>query len=270
LRPRSLPDRMTSLRGFTRNARRLAAGWRWRAGYVLGTPIPAEYDDALAATIKRVRRQTMTSAARIAALVDAVTYVVDEEIEGDLVECGVWKGGSMMAAAMTLSRLGVADRDLYLFDTFAGMPEPTEEDVSSPYDGYSLHKRWSLHDKSDTEWVGVPVETVRANVESTGYPAERIKTLVGMVEDTIPSEAPARIALLRLDTDWYASTKHELVELFPRLAVGGILIVDDYGHYEGARKAVDEYFAETGQRVLLNRIDYTGRIAVKQEQAATA
>ncbi len=88
--------------------------------------------------------------------------------------------------------------------------------------------------------------------------------VVGMVEETIPAEAPERIALLRLDTDWYASTKHELETLYPRLVNGGVLIVDDYGHYEGARQAVDEYFAETGERVLLNRIDYTGRVAVKQ------
>jgi O-methyltransferase len=247
-----------------RDARRLAAGWRWRAGIVLGTPVPAEYDEEMAATMKAVRRHTLTSHARIAALVDAVEYVVRERIEGDLVECGVWKGGSVMAAALTLKRLGQTDRDLYLFDTFTGMPEPGSEDVSSPYDGYSLHKRWRRHDAAAKEWAGIPVDTVRANVESTGYPPERIKCVVGMVEDTIPAEAPERIALLRLDTDWYASTKHELTELFPRLSQGGVLIVDDYGHYEGARQAVDEYFAETGQRILLNRIDYTGRISVKQ------
>jgi O-methyltransferase len=261
---------MASLHTLSRDARRLAAGWRWRAGVVLGTPIPAEYDERMAATMKEVRRYTLTSHARIAALVDAVEYVVAEGVDGDLVECGVWKGGSVMAAALTLKRLGDTGRDLYLFDTFTGMPEPGAEDVSSPYDGYSLHKRWRRHDDADKEWAGIPVETVRANVESTGYPAERIKCVVGMVEDTIPAEAPERIALLRLDTDWYSSTKHELVELFPRLAGGGVLIVDDYGHYEGARKAVDEYFAETGQRIFLNRIDYTGRIAVKQRPNGAA
>jgi O-methyltransferase len=258
---------MTSLRGFSKNARKLAAGWRWRAGVVLGTPVPAEYDDELGATMKAVRRHTLTSYERIAALADSVSYTVSEGIEGDLVECGVWKGGSVMAAALTLMRAGDTSRDLYLFDTFTGMPEPGEEDVPSPYDGYSLHKRWRRHDQADSEWAGIPVGTVRANVESTGYPRERIKCVVGMVEDTIPDSAPDRIALLRLDTDWYSSTKHELEQLFPRLADGGVLIIDDYGHYEGARKAVDEYFAETGRRILLSRIDYTGRIAVKQAPA---
>ena len=253
---------MASLKSISRDTRRLAAGWRWRAGVILGTPIPAEYDDDLAATMKAVRRYTLTSPARIAALVDAVSYVVAEGVDGDLVECGVWKGGSVMAAALTLDRLGDRERDLYLFDTFAGMPEPGAEDVSSPYDGYSLHKRWRRHDKAEKEWAGIPVEAVRANVLTTGYPADRVRCVVGMVEETIPAEAPERIALLRLDTDWYSSTKHELEQLYPRLVDGGVLIVDDYGHWEGARKAADEHLAQH-PALLLSRSDYTGRMAVK-------
>jgi hypothetical protein len=245
-----------------RNIRKLAAGWRWRLGYVLGTPIPAEYDDELRATIKRVRRHTLSSAARIAALCDSVEYIVRHEVEGDLVECGVWRGGSMMAAALTLLRLGDTSRDLHLFDTYAGMTEPGEADVPSPYDGYSPYKRWRRKRRSG--WAAVTAEAVRASMESTGYPADRIHLVEGMVEHTLPAEAPGTVALLRLDTDWYASTRHELLHLHPRLSPGGVLIVDDYGHYEGARQAVDEYFAETGEPILLNRIDYTGRIAVRQ------
>jgi O-methyltransferase len=91
-----------------------------------------------------------------------------------------------------------------------------------------------------------------------------------MVEDTLPDQAPERIALLRLDTDWYASTKHELEQLYPRLAEGGVLIVDDYGHYEGARRAVDEYFRAAGEPVLLNRIDFSGRLVIKQPERVRA
>jgi O-methyltransferase len=83
------------------------------------------------------------------------------------------------------------------------------------------------------------------------------------VEETLPTNAPGRLALLRLDTDWYESTKQELEHLYPRLEAGGVLIIDDYGHWDGARRAVDEYLEKTGQQLLLNRIDYTGRIAVK-------
>jgi hypothetical protein len=85
------------------------------------------------------------------------------------------------------------------------------------------------------------------------------------VEDTIPREAPAEIAILRLDTDWYESTKLELIHLYPKLSIGGILIVDDYGHWEGARRAADEYIRENKLVILFQRIDYTGRIAVKIE-----
>jgi O-methyltransferase len=253
-----------------RGTRQLAVGWRWRLTYLLGTPVPSDFDADLAETVRRVRRDTLTSAPRIAALCDSVEYLVRTDVQGAFVECGVWRGGSMMAAALTLMRLGVTDRDLYLFDTFAGMPEPGAEDVSSPYDGYSPHKRWRRHTRRGTQWAGVPVEKVRSRLESTGYPPERIHLVEGMVEDTIPARAPDGIALLRLDTDWYASTKHELERLYPRLADGGVLIIDDYGHYAGARRAVDEFFSARAEPVLLNRIDHTGRLVVKPPRRESA
>jgi O-methyltransferase len=107
------------------------------------------------------------------------------------------------------------------------------------------------------------VEVVKKALETTGYQMEKIHFVKGMVEQTIPNSAPDKIALLRLDTDWYESTKHEMEHLFPRLSRGGVLIIDDYGHWQGARKAVDEYIKKNEIRILLNRIDYTGRIAVK-------
>jgi len=246
-----------------RDLRRLAAGWRWRLEYVVGTPVPAHFEPDLAATFKRVRRHTLTGPERIAALVDAVRHLVANDIEGDIVECGVWKGGSMMAVALTLLELDAADRHLHLFDTYTGMTEPSEHDISSPYDGYSLHQRFRRIAGKGDQWAGVPAAEVRAALLGTGYPADRIHLVEGKVEDTLPEQAPERLALLRLDTDWYESTRHELEHLYPRLVDGGVLIVDDYGHYEGARRAVDEYLAEHAEPLLLNRIDYTGRIAVK-------
>lgn len=253
------------MRELNRRARQLAAGYAWRVGWAVGTPIPSHYEDELVHTIKRVRRNTMTTAPRIAALCDSVTYTVERDVPGALVECGVWRGGSMMAAAITLVELGVTDRDLYLFDTFGGMPKPTEADVDSPYDGYDLHKRWrrKRRDDAQSQWNYVTTDAVRARIESSGYPVDRIHLVKGLVEDTIPDHAPDEIAMLRLDTDWYESTKHEMEHLYPRLSEAGVLIVDDYGHYEGARRAVDEYFDEQGEHVLLSRIDYTGRMATK-------
>ena len=167
-----------------------------------------------------------------------------------------------MIMAHVLKEAGDTTRKLYLYDTYAGMSAPTEKDID-PY-GDAASARWEALNKDGVNlWDYAPLEVVKANMESTGYPKEQIRYVKGMVEETIPKEAPESIALLRLDTDWYESTKHELVHLFPRLSKGGVLILDDYGHWKGAREAVDEYFKEHGVVMHLIRIDYTGRIGIK-------
>jgi hypothetical protein len=181
--------------------------------------------------------------------------VVRNRIAGDMVECGVWKGGSVMAMALTLLQLGERDRSLYLFDTFSGMTPPSDVDVD-----YQGQQAQVILDAVRCEASQQEVENA---VFSTGYDREKIHFVPGRVEETIPAYAPESIALLRLDTDWYESTQHELVHLFPRLARGGVIIIDDYGHWRGARQAVDEYIAQRQIPLLLHRIDYTGRIAVK-------
>jgi O-methyltransferase len=253
------------MNGSVRAARQLAVGWLARLSYFVPPPLSPDYEPELERTIRSVRRHTMTTPRRIAALCDSVEYAVRNGVPGAVVECGVWKGGSMMAAALTLLRLDAGDRDLYLFDTFQGMPPPTDRDVRSAYDGYSPMRRWRRRQRpgGTSTWHRVAAANVRAALLSTGYPAARTHLVKGRVEDTLPAAAPDQIAVLRLDTDWYASTKHELEQLYPRLSRGGVLIVDDYGHYEGARRAVDEYLAAAGERLLLNRIDYTCRIGVK-------
>jgi len=244
-----------------RHARQLLAGWVARVQVLAPPPVPAHYEPELAETMRRVRRHTMTSYQRLAAVCDAARQVSRRGVPGAIVECGVWRGGSTMAAALTLLQEKDTERDLYLFDTYTGMSEPGEEDEASPYDGYDLRRMWK---RRTSGWHAVPVETVRANMESTGYPAERMHYVEGPVEVTVPGSAPDVIALLRLDTDWYASTLHELEHLWPRLSPGGVLILDDYGHYAGARRAVDEYFDAREGRPLLQRVDYTGRMAVKE------
>jgi O-methyltransferase len=112
-------------------------------------------------------------------------------------------------------------------------------------------------------WCVAGLEDVKRNLYSTGYPKEKLHFIKGKVEDTVPGQAPENIAMLRLDTDWYESTAHELQHLYPRLAKNGVLIIDDYGHWLGSRKAVDEYFAKQSFCPLFNRMDYTGRLAVK-------
>jgi hypothetical protein len=208
---------------------------------------------------------TMTGVPRLQALVDAVRYCAGREIPGSFAECGVWRGGSVLAMINTLQSLGHTDRDIYLYDTFTGMTEPTELDTSQ-FHGDAM-ELWEEHAGRPFPEVFSPdnfdEERVRATLLATGYPEERIHLVRGPVEETIPDRSPGPLALLRLDTDWYESTRHELIHLFPLLSERGVLILDDYGHWDGARKAVDEFFGAEAPQLLLNRIDYAGRIAIK-------
>jgi hypothetical protein len=226
--------------------------------------VPPDFDEQTACIFRAVAAYTMTSAERVEALVNAVRYIAANGVAGDIVECGVWRGGSSMAAALTLKELGDERRHLYLYDTFEGMSAPTEEDVT--LDGVAAKGKFVERQLSEesSDWCRALLDDVRQNVASTGYPPDRLHFIKGKVEATLPASMPAGpIALLRLDTDWYESTRHELLHLYPRLVRGGVLIVDDYGHWAGARKAVDEYFSAHPPALLLNRIDYTARIAVK-------
>lgn len=223
-------------------------------------PLPPDLDDRTLATIEAVRRYTLTETDRIATLVAAVRHVAVHRIPGALVECGVWRGGSMLAIARTLVEQGETDRDLYLYDTFDRMPPPADRDVdvwgnpaSSYFDGPV--------DPHDTDhYRYLPMEEVRSVVLSSGYPPARVHLVQGLVEETIPSVAPERIALLRLDTDWYSSTAHEMRHLYPRIVDQGFLLVDDYGQFLGARDAVDEHLADVVPAPFLHRIDFTGRL----------
>jgi len=222
-----------------------------------------DFDQAVIDTILSVNPFTLTSPERIFALCEAIKYIVTSKISGDVVECGVWKGGSMMAVARTLAQLNDSTRHLYLFDTFDGMTPPSAKDISLSGTHASTMLETNKKEDETSVWCYSPLEEVKEAVTSVGYSTEKIHFIKGRVEDTLPAEAPQKISLLRLDTDWYESTRHELIHLFPRLSPGGVIIIDDYGHWKGARQAVDEYIQENSIKILLNRIDYTGRIGVK-------
>jgi len=217
-------------------------------------------------TIERAQPFTMTTPDRLAALCMAVEHAVANDIPGAFVECGVWKGGSSMAAAYTYNRLQKRDVDMFLFDTFEGMSQPGKEDVDAS-SGKSAQELLAVSGRDSEIWAYAPLAEVKQNIERTRYPTDKLHFVKGKVEDTIPAEAPGQISILRLDTDWYESTKHELIHLFPRLSKNGILIIDDYGAWAGARKAVDEYFAMIGLKPFLNRIDVTGRLYLKTSDA---
>ena len=215
-------------------------------------PAPAGTSPQDERILERVLPYTMTGAPRLQALVDSVRYCLARDIPGDFVECGVWRGGSVLAMILTLQEEGRTDRDIHLFDTFEGMTAPTEHDVSS-LDPPALETWSAAQERDERPWSELFAgeqfneEAVRETVLSTGYPPERIHFVRGPVEETLPANAPETIALLRLDTDWYESTRHELEHLYPRLSEAGVLIIDDYGHWDGARRAVDEYFEAHGR-----------------------
>jgi hypothetical protein len=222
--------------------------------------LPRYYDGGARQIIKTVIPRTMTEDEKLHALIVATRHVVDHDVEGDIVECGVWRGGSMQAVAYTLLERGVANRHLHLFDTFQGMPEPSDNDRR--YDGKLAAEVLASTDKSANVWAIAGLDDVRAAMAETGYPLERIHLHPGLVENTIPDEAPEAIAILRLDTDWYGSTKHELEHLYDRVPSGGVLIFDDYDYWEGARQAVNEFLGDTREQLLLVPMA-SGRIAVK-------
>lgn len=228
---------------------------------------PQDYDAETRATLELIRGRTMTHHTKVQSLIEAVRYVVRHDVPGAIVECGVWRGGSMLAVANTLLQLGTTDRDLYLFDTFTGMTEPTERDVrinegKHASELLSVKKRGAPMQWSRPENFVATMDDVREGLTSVDYPSERVHLVEGDVEETVPGAAPEVISVLRLDTDWYASTKHELVHLYQRLSPGGVLIIDDYGTWQGSREATDEFLAETGEPLLLTRV-HRSRIAVK-------
>jgi O-methyltransferase len=211
------------------------------------------------------RTETMTSIERMYALWGAVVHIHRTGLSGAIVECGVWRGGSMMLAARTLLELGDSSRPLWLYDTYKGMTEPSARDVQT-MSGEMAHTILASQPKDyeNPFWALAQRDVVEQNMTSTGYPRDLTHFVEGPVEETLPAKAPGEIALLRLDTDWYESTRHELIHLWPRLKPGGVLIVDDYGYWQGARTAVDEFFSALPDAPFLARIDYTGRIAVKR------
>ena len=216
---------------------------------------------------RKVKPYTMTSVERVVALCQSIAHLETRHIPGAIVECGVWKGGSMMASAFCLLALESTQRQLYLYDTFTGMPEAGQVDI----DVFGRPARELMQQATlgaDLIRARCSLREVKQALMQTRYPWEKIHFVPGRVEATLPEHAPDKIALMRLDTDWYESTYHGLEHLYPRLVDGGVLIVDDYGHWQGAKKAVDDYFRKSGIDADLRTIDYTGRLLVKRPRQA--
>ncbi len=234
-----------------------------KIGPKLTLPADIESNSTFMETYHLCGKFTMTSVYRMYALFQATGYISRHKIAGDVVECGIWKGGSAMMVAQTLVALSDVRRQIFLYDTYEGMPEPTDVDIDRL--GRVARNKWNENQtENHNAWCYAPLDEVKSNLARTQYPLERLMFVKGKVEDTIPTTIPQQIALLRLDTDWYQSTYHELTHLFPLLVRGGIIIIDDYNHWQGQRKAVDQYFSENNVQIALVRIDKGGVIGVKQ------
>ena len=202
---------------------------------------------------------SMASWERLYANINSIKYLVNSQIEGAIVECGVWRGGSMLTMLETLKQYSVINRDIYLYDTFTGMSTPSKED------GIFAHEKFKElqtgEDKSN--WCCADLNDVKSTINLSEYPNEKLHYVKGKIEDTVPGTIPDEISLLRLDMDWYSPTIHALTYLYPKVQSGGVIILDDYGHWDGCKQAVDRFVEENDVNLLLNRIDYTGRIAIK-------
>lgn len=232
---------------------------------IMQAQTPVEISDVEREIIEDVMSNglTLVSYERLWATLLACKYVVNRNIEGDFVECGVWRGGNAIVAARFFQLNGI-DKNVWYCDTFEGMTRPTAADVT--HTGLPAIDHFVHADKgSHNDWGYVPLEAVRENFAKRGL-LSKVRFVKGDVLDTLSQEQedlPSQISVLRLDTDWYESTRKELDVLYPLLSVGGVVLFDDYGVWSGSRKAVDEYFEKHQNRPLLQRTDFDGRAGVK-------
>jgi O-methyltransferase len=183
-----------------------------------------------------VSKNTMCSKPRIRSLASALEQVITNNIAGDFVECGTWRGG--LGALILDSVVNKSkDKKLYIYDTFEGMPKPSEQDDQRAVEEYA-----KMCDGEYSDWCRAGQDAVKHTLSHVCEDYQDYCVFVqGMVETTLDQTVPDTIALCRVDTDWYESTKKEFEVLYPRLSPGGIFIVDDYTDWKGCKKATDEY-----------------------------
>jgi hypothetical protein len=198
---------------------------------------------------RQVQPYTMCSNARLRGLYRAVRYVAEKRVGGDLVECGSARGGSAALMVLTSRHLGER-RKIWLFDTFEGLPAPTSDDPD--YEVASLFTG---------DCVGT-LNEVRTLFERLHVAADA-RFVKGLFQETLHKSHIPAIAVLHIDGDWYESVKVCLDELYDKVAPGGVIQFDDYGYWEGARRAVDEFLKRREINLPLLRLDYSGRFLIK-------
>lgn len=232
----------------------LSSRWAW---FLQGLPAPAR-----AAALFRVKRYTMTQPRRCKLLWNQCMDVFRRGVPGSLVECGVWRGGSSGVMALAARHAGET-RELHLFDSFEGLPEPQEVDEQAAADYSSGRASGKL---SSIGRCKAELDEVEGFLfGQLQLDRKQVHFHVGWFQNTVPIDAATLgpIALLRLDGDWYESTKVCLEHLYPRLTPGGVLVLDDYFAWAGCRKATDEYRAQHGITEPIIAIDQDAAYWVK-------
>lgn len=210
--------------------------------------------------IESVQPYTMTSINCIEHLYDSLENIRINNIPGDFAECGVWKGGNIIGIIEYLNYYSMTDKHVWLYDTFVGMTKPSDIDYTNNSDQMSSSDTlnyWKDNNKNNVnQWCYCSLQEVKNNLSTSKFPVSNIHYIVGDVCKTlqIESNLPKSLCLLRLDTDWYDSTKIELEKLYPRLEKNGTLIIDDYHYWHGSKKETDEFFNnDTRDFVTLNK-----------------
>ena len=214
--------------------------------------------------IDLVKSYSMTPQIRIYNLIKALKHINHKKILGDYVECGVWKGGNIILFKKIIELTNDSNRKIFAYDTFEGMTEPDKNDfdISKNLNAKILMNKDK--EKKTNIWGVCSLEDVKNNIQSNVKNIDNIRFIKGPVEKTldIQDNLPEKISLLRLDTDWYSSTRKELEILYKKVSPGGIIIIDDYGHWGGSKKAVDEFFLN--KYVWMHYVDYACRLIIKE------
>ena len=233
------------------------------------------YEDEAFEAMQVVSSNTMLPYEPLVTLFEQVVYCDKNNIEGDFVECGTWKGGATGMMALATLKYGSARRHLHLFDAFQEICQPDEEHddkeivdevkklVKTKHFEEDLKPLTGVYDQFGGP--GTLTENKKLLEQVIGYPADHLHYHVGWFQDTVPSDAGSipKIAILRLDGDWYQSTKVCLDHLYDKVVKNGIVIIDDYGYNTGCKKAVDEFLAGKGTYPILNYVNNTCRYFIK-------
>lgn len=183
---------------------------------------------------------------------EAILYCVKNQIQGSYVECGVMTGSHPILACNTIIQNRLPIIDIFMFDAYEGLTKPCKYDYSTKDPVFHMTndeviKHWETQQNENiNEWCYCSLENVKDNVYKTNYPTDKLHFIKGDVMETLLEEQniPDKISILRLDTDWYESSKFELEKLYHNVVDGGIVILDDYFHWDGQRRATDEFFQE--------------------------